>query len=51
LSAALRGGFGLEFVDHDTDVDTLRPLREFGRVLKAARVLDPLRKGATTGVP
>jgi serine/threonine protein kinase/Tfp pilus assembly protein PilF len=51
LSAALRGGFGLEFVDRDTDLDTLRPLPEFARVLEAARVLDLQRQGANEGVP
>jgi tetratricopeptide (TPR) repeat protein len=39
LSAALRAGFGLEFVDHDTDLDTLRPLPEFKRLVAAARAL------------
>jgi tetratricopeptide (TPR) repeat protein len=29
LSAALRAGFGLEFVDQDTDLDPLRKLPEF----------------------
>jgi tetratricopeptide (TPR) repeat protein len=39
LSAALRAGFGLEFVDHDTDLDPLRRLPEFQQLVAAARAL------------
>jgi hypothetical protein len=39
LSAALRAGFGLEFVDHDTDLDPLRTVPEFQRMVAAARAL------------
>jgi eukaryotic-like serine/threonine-protein kinase len=39
LSAALRTGFGLEFVDHDTDLDPLRTMPEFQRLVSAARAL------------
>jgi serine/threonine protein kinase/tetratricopeptide (TPR) repeat protein len=39
LSAALRAGFGLEFVDRDTDLHTLRPVPEFARLIAAARAL------------
>jgi eukaryotic-like serine/threonine-protein kinase len=39
LSAALRAGFGLEFVDHDPDLDPLRKLPEFQRLVAAGRAL------------
>ena len=39
LSMALQGGFGLEFVDKDTDFDPVRSHPEFRRVVKAAREL------------
>jgi serine/threonine protein kinase/Tfp pilus assembly protein PilF len=39
LSAALRAGFGLDFVDRDTDLDALRTLPEFQRIVAAARTL------------
>jgi hypothetical protein len=39
LSAALRAGFGLDFVDHDTDLDALRNLPEFRGLVAAARAL------------
>jgi serine/threonine protein kinase/tetratricopeptide (TPR) repeat protein len=39
VSAALRAGFGLGFVDHDPDLDRLRPLPEFQRLLTAAKAL------------
>jgi tetratricopeptide (TPR) repeat protein len=39
LSAALRGGFGLDFVDRDSDLDALRRLPEFQRMVAAARAL------------
>ena len=41
LAAALRAGFGLEFVDHDSDLDPLRNLPEFQRMVTAARALHP----------
>ena len=39
LSAALRAGFGLEFVDRDTDLDPLRGMPEFQRLLAGAKAL------------
>jgi serine/threonine protein kinase/Tfp pilus assembly protein PilF len=39
LSAALRGGFGLEFVDRDSDLDALRQFPEFRNMVAAARAL------------
>jgi serine/threonine protein kinase/tetratricopeptide (TPR) repeat protein len=39
LAAALRAGFGLEFVGHDPDLNPLRGLPEFQRLVAAARVL------------
>lgn len=39
LSAALRAGFGLDFVDRDSDLDALRPRPEFQRMVAAARTL------------
>ncbi len=39
LSAALRAGFGLEFVDQDHDLDPLRALPEFQRLRGAAQTL------------
>ena len=39
LSAALRGGFGLQFVGQDKDLDALRRLPEFQRLVAAARAL------------
>lgn len=39
LSAALRAGFGLEFVDHDADLDLIRPMIEFQRLVAAAQAL------------
>jgi serine/threonine protein kinase/Flp pilus assembly protein TadD len=39
LSRALRGGFGLDVVDFDTDVDPIRHDKEFRRLVEAARAL------------
>jgi serine/threonine protein kinase/tetratricopeptide (TPR) repeat protein len=39
LWMALQGGFGLEFVDKDSDFDPVRSHPEFRRVVKAAREL------------
>jgi serine/threonine protein kinase/regulator of sirC expression with transglutaminase-like and TPR domain len=39
LSAALRAGFGLDFVDRDNDLDALREMPEFQRLVAAARAL------------
>jgi len=39
LSAALRGGFGLDLVDDDTDLAPLRGLPEYRRLVEAARAL------------
>jgi tetratricopeptide (TPR) repeat protein len=39
LKRALRGGFGLDVVDRDTDYDPIRGEPEFGRIVKAARDL------------
>ncbi len=39
LAAALRRGFGLEFVDSDPDFEPVRKNAEFQRVVKAAREL------------
>jgi serine/threonine protein kinase/predicted Zn-dependent protease len=39
LWMALQGGFGLEFVDKDSDFDPVRSHPEFKRVVKAAREL------------
>jgi serine/threonine protein kinase/Tfp pilus assembly protein PilF len=40
LSSALRGGFGLDLVDKDSDLDPLRNLPEFKRLLTAVRALE-----------
>jgi tetratricopeptide (TPR) repeat protein len=37
LRLALRGGFGLDLIDGDSDLDPLRKHPEFGRVVTAAR--------------
>ena len=39
LAAALRAGFGLDFIDRDTDLNPLRRLPEFQRMVAAARAL------------
>jgi serine/threonine protein kinase/Tfp pilus assembly protein PilF len=39
LSSALVGGYGLQFVDTDTDLDSLRPLPEFKQAVAAAKFL------------
>jgi len=43
LSYGLKGGFGLDIVDSDTDLDPLRDTPEFRRVLQAARALQPAK--------
>jgi tetratricopeptide (TPR) repeat protein len=43
LSSALRGGFGLEWVADDHDLDPLRDDAEFKRVVAAARALEVQR--------
>jgi len=46
LSSALRSGFGLDIVDQDNDLDPLRKLPEFDRLVKAARALQTsIRQG------
>jgi len=39
LSSALRGDFGLQFIDEDRDLDPLRSLPEFKGIVAAARAL------------
>ena len=39
LSYGLKGGFGLDIVDTDSDLDPLRPTPEFRRLVEAARAL------------
>jgi tetratricopeptide (TPR) repeat protein len=39
LSAALRTGYGLDFVNEDHDLEPLRGVPEFGRLVAAARAL------------
>jgi serine/threonine protein kinase/Tfp pilus assembly protein PilF len=39
LAAALRAGFGLEFVERDSDLEPLRHLPEFRRMVAAVRAL------------
>lgn len=39
LSSALSGGYGLDQVDRDTDLDPIRPLPEFRRLVESARNL------------
>ena len=39
LSAALKGGFGLDLVDKDTDLDPIRKSDEFRRIVQAAKAL------------
>jgi serine/threonine protein kinase/lipoprotein NlpI len=39
LSIALRGGFGLDILDHDPDMDPIRDDPEFIRLVRAARAL------------
>jgi tetratricopeptide (TPR) repeat protein len=39
LSKALRGGFGWDYVDIDTDLDPIRNTPEFRRILETARAL------------
>ncbi len=46
LAKALQGGFGLEFVDADTDFDPVRQRPEFRRVVQAARDLAAAQKPA-----
>jgi tetratricopeptide (TPR) repeat protein len=41
LSRALRGGFGLDYVDTDSDLDPIREQPEFKGLVKAARALQP----------
>src|SRR5205085_29253 len=43
LSAALRGGFGFDLLDDDKDLDSLRDLPEYRRLVAAAK---GLRTGA-----
>lgn len=43
LAAALRGGFGLEFIDSDKDLDPVRGTDEFNRIVDGAKSLDPAR--------
>jgi Tfp pilus assembly protein PilF len=46
LARALQGGFGLDVIDSDTDMDPLRDDPDFRRLVKAARELQmPPRKG------
>ena len=40
LSLALKGGFGLDYVDSDKDLDPIRNCDEFRRIVKAARELE-----------
>jgi eukaryotic-like serine/threonine-protein kinase len=40
LSAALKGGFGLDLVDTDTDLDPIRNSDEFRRIIQAAKALE-----------
>jgi serine/threonine protein kinase/Tfp pilus assembly protein PilF len=44
LAEALRSGFGLDLVDRDTDLDPLRELPEFRKVVAAARELEQARQ-------
>jgi hypothetical protein len=44
VAEALRSGFGLDFVDTDTDLDSLRELPEFKKIVAAARELEQARK-------
>lgn len=39
LSSALLGGYGLDIVDTDTDLDPVRPLPEFKQAVAAAKLL------------
>ena len=39
LAQALRGGFGLDLLDRDSDLDPVRDDPEFGRLVAAARAL------------
>ena len=39
VSSALRAGFGIGFVDSDPDLNALRPLPEFQRLVSAAHAL------------
>ena len=39
LSAALRGGFGFDYIETDKDLDPIRGTPEFGRVLEGARAI------------
>ncbi len=41
LSYGLKGGFGLDIVDSDTDLDPIRGTPEFRRIVAAARELQP----------
>jgi tetratricopeptide (TPR) repeat protein len=43
LSFGLRGGFGLDIVDSDTDLDPIRQAPEFRRIVQAARELQARR--------
>src|SRR4029077_10667385 len=46
LSYGLKGGFGLDIVDSDSDLDPIRQTPEFGRLVAAARQLQPARPQA-----
>ena len=48
LSLAFKGGFGLDMVDSDKDLDPIRNSDEFRRIVKAARDLEkgPIEAGA-----
>jgi serine/threonine protein kinase/Tfp pilus assembly protein PilF len=48
LASALRGGFGLEIVDTDTDFDPLRTLPAFKEAVAAARLLQARASGQVT---
>ncbi len=44
LAGALRNGFGLQWLDQDTDLDPIRHDPEFERVVRAARALQTVSK-------
>ena len=45
LASALRGGFGLDIIDTDNDLDPLRPLPEFKQAVAAAKLLQARAEG------
>jgi serine/threonine protein kinase/Tfp pilus assembly protein PilF len=45
LAAALKGGFGHEFLDEDTDLDPIRKTPEFQKIARAAKDLIPTDQG------